>query len=134
MASFITSELPTNSSSKTKSKSSNEKKSFKPRKTRENHENGPSSTGAGATTTATATGAATPSSVPNFTFSSTGGRLVKPNKEDLDKLSNEIQLQITTLQNESKDIKKQIDKLLGARSGSKVQIPIFLVNSYSSIE
>jgi predicted phage-related endonuclease len=56
----------------------------------------------------------------NFTTTASGIRLSKPNKEDLEKLSNEIQSQISLLQNESKDIKKQIDKLLGARNGSKV--------------
>lgn len=62
-----------------------------------------------------------------FASPSTGGgpnsRLSKPNKEDLEKLSSEIQNQINLLQNESKDIKKQIDQLLGARNGSKVRSP-----------
>jgi hypothetical protein len=57
------------------------------------------------------------STAPAFAGSS---RIPKPSKEDLEQLSNEIQTQINVLQNESKDIKKQIDKLLDARNGSKV--------------
>jgi hypothetical protein len=61
-----------------------------------------------------------PTTTATSALSNDGVRLAKPNKEDLDKLSNEIQSQISLLQNESKDIKKQIDKLLGAKNGAKV--------------
>jgi predicted phage-related endonuclease len=64
---------------------------------------------------------------------SASSRIPKPNKEELEQLSNEIQTQINVLQTESKGIKKQIDKLLDARNGSKVTIPPISLPSLRSI-